>query len=317
LHDDHVAERSAVRVAVVGCGRILPRYFPHVLFWPDLIVDSWTDLNDERARAAASMYGAGKARSLTEVLGDPGIDIVFNLTPAVIHSDISEAALRAGKSVYTEAPLAMDLQVASKLIDLAAAQGARIGAGPDVVLAFPGSLVEAGIDHLAVLAVLLGRIVGVAAMSRDFFSRMLPIIPVHSANTHFAASIGFEADVLATPSVGFGLGASRSSNVEIHGTEGALLLPPPREFCGDIQIWRKGAETPAVESVGEDGRHRGWNRPGVGLADFADALRTGRPHQATAELAWHVLEVMTRIDESGTGGMSRDIRSAPAPAASI
>jgi predicted dehydrogenase len=337
------------QVAVVGCGRILPRYFPHLLSWPGLAIAAWTDLVEERAAAAAREYGAGKARSLADVLNDPSIDVIFNLTPAINHSDVSEAAIRLGKSVYSEAPLAMDAQVASKLVDLATRQGVRIGAGPDVFLgevmqraralieqgaigvprtafatfcgagepdrvsdpSFPGTLAEAGVHHLTALVALLGRVVSVAGMSRDFFSRVLQFIPVHSANTHFSASLCFENDVLATLLVGFALGPSRYPGVEIHGTEGTILLPLPHQFGGDLQLWRKGAEAPASESPRGSGPHPGWDRPGMGLADFVEAIRADRPHQASADLAFHVQEIMTRIDESGPRGSVREIHSSP------
>jgi predicted dehydrogenase len=76
----------------------------------------------------------GKACSVEEMLADPKIEIVLNLTPPKVHAPIALAALKAGKSVYNEKPLALLREDARKMQDLAHAKGLRIGGAPDTFM---------------------------------------------------------------------------------------------------------------------------------------------------------------------------------------
>ncbi|MEY2607220.1 MAG: hypothetical protein QOH31_5064, partial [Verrucomicrobiota bacterium] len=53
-----------------------------------------------------------------------------------------------------------------------------------------------------------------------------------------------------------------------------------------------------------DGNYRG-----IGLADLVAGLRSGTPHRASAELAFHVLEVMEAIVETAGSGEAYALRS--------
>lgn len=98
-------------------GRNLARNF-HELGHLAAIVDA--DAN--AAAAAAASYGV-RAASFEAVLADPGIDAVSLASPAGLHYAQARAALEAGKHVYVEKPLALDVAEAQELCALAAARG--------------------------------------------------------------------------------------------------------------------------------------------------------------------------------------------------
>lgn len=76
----------------------------------------------ERALAAAQRLGAAKAYESAEALvEDEAVDVVHVCTPNHLHEDLAGRALRAGKHVICEKPLAIDVEGAQRLADLAAA----------------------------------------------------------------------------------------------------------------------------------------------------------------------------------------------------
>lgn len=92
------------------------------------------DLVRERAEAQATAHGIPNVLSVDEMLADPSIDLILNLTIPAAHYDIGQRAIRAGKSVYSEKPLAVDPSQGQELVDLAAKHGVSIGSAPDTFL---------------------------------------------------------------------------------------------------------------------------------------------------------------------------------------
>ncbi len=74
------------------------------------------------------------ACTLDGLLADPTINYVLNLTPADAHENITRACLEAGKSVYSEKPLAASLEGADALIALAAERGLLLACAPATFL---------------------------------------------------------------------------------------------------------------------------------------------------------------------------------------
>ena len=75
----------------------------------------------ERSRAAAPRLGAEKAYESAEALvEDEAVDVVHVCTPNHLHEDLARRALKAGKHVICEKPLAVDVEGAQRLADLAA-----------------------------------------------------------------------------------------------------------------------------------------------------------------------------------------------------
>ena len=80
--------------------------------------------------AYSACWGDRAYGSLDELLGDPDVEIVLNLTAPESHADVTLAAIASGKHVYTEKPLAMTTTQAIELRAAARAANVRIGAAP-------------------------------------------------------------------------------------------------------------------------------------------------------------------------------------------
>ena len=92
------------------------------------------DLNAEAAKAAAERWNIPKVYTSEEMLADPEVDIVLILTNPASHYSLTMAALRAGKHVYCEKPLATSLEQANEIVEFAADKGLFVGAAPDTFL---------------------------------------------------------------------------------------------------------------------------------------------------------------------------------------
>lgn len=125
-----------VKIGVVGCGKICGIYFENCTkTFSDIVeVTACSDLVRERAEEAARKYGIPRVCTTEELLADPEIEIVLNLTTPQAHAGICLAALEAGKNVYVEKPLAVTREDGQKIIGLAASKGLLVGCAPDTFL---------------------------------------------------------------------------------------------------------------------------------------------------------------------------------------
>jgi predicted dehydrogenase len=123
-----------MRVGVIGCGTVSEPYLRNMTASPALQVVACSDLAMERAVARAAQFGIPGVCTRAELLADPSIDLVVNLTVPRAHFEVTMAALQAGKHVWTEKPLAMDRTEAAALLRVAAERDVRIGCAPDTVL---------------------------------------------------------------------------------------------------------------------------------------------------------------------------------------
>lgn len=93
-----------------------------------------TSLDIEESRAKAAQHGIARACSVEEVIADPDIDCILNLTIPAAHAEIAQAAVEAGKHVYSEKPLVTNMEDGRRLLDSAAARGGLVGNAPDIFL---------------------------------------------------------------------------------------------------------------------------------------------------------------------------------------
>ncbi|MEV4704237.1 Gfo/Idh/MocA family oxidoreductase [Actinoplanes sp. NPDC049316] len=123
-----------VGVGIVGAGTISDTYLRNLTAFPDVRVLMVADLDTGRAADRAAEHGVPRSGTAAELLAEPGVEIVVNLTVPAAHVDVGLAALDAGKHVWTEKPLALDRGSARTLLDRAARQGLRVASAPDTVL---------------------------------------------------------------------------------------------------------------------------------------------------------------------------------------
>ncbi|MCJ7750469.1 MAG: Gfo/Idh/MocA family oxidoreductase, partial [Armatimonadetes bacterium] len=96
------------KLGIIGCGNISSIYCQNAKKLQPLDLVACADLITERAQARADEFDIPKVCTPEELLADPKIDIVLNLTVPKAHADVALAAIKAGKSVYNEKPLAVN-----------------------------------------------------------------------------------------------------------------------------------------------------------------------------------------------------------------
>jgi predicted dehydrogenase len=125
---------TPVKTAVIGCGNISSIYLENAAKWDILDLVACADLDLSRAESQAAKFNVPRALPVAEVLADPDIELIINLTIPVAHAQLGLAALRAGKSVYNEKPLALSRADGQLMLREAQARGLRVGNAPDTFL---------------------------------------------------------------------------------------------------------------------------------------------------------------------------------------
>lgn len=339
-----------VKVGVIGCGNISSIYFKNLKQFGMLDVIACADLDMERARGRAEEFGIKHAYTVEQMLADPQIEMVVNLTIPKAHAEISLKALSNGKHVYGEKPLAVTREEGREILKLAEIKGLKVGSAPDTFLgggiqtcrklvndgmigtpvaatAFMmsrghehwhpspefyyeqggGPMFDMGPYYLTALITLLGPIQRLTGSARISYPQRTvtsepkqgTVIEVKTP-THIAGVLDFAGGAVGTIITSFDImGGAGLPNIEIYGSEATLRVPDPNRFSGPVMIRYKGSnewrEVPLSHGFTENSR-------GIGVADMAEAIRTGRMHRANGALAYHVLEAMHGFhDASATG----------------
>ena len=126
-----------MRIAIVGCGFVADLYMETLRGHADLeLVGAW-DRDPVRLALFCRTYDVPAYPSFEALLEDAGVATVLNLTNPHSHYAVSRACLDAGKHVYSEKPLAMDVDEAAELVERAHARGLRLSAAPSRLLGRP------------------------------------------------------------------------------------------------------------------------------------------------------------------------------------
>ena len=116
----------------------------------------------------------------------------------------------------------------------------------------------------------------------------------------------FASGAIGTITTSFDVWAHELPRIEIYGSEGSMSAPDPNVFGGPVRVRRAGAgewsDVPLTHGYTKNSR-------GIGVADMAYALRSGRPHRANGEMAYHVLDIMHAILESAREGRHIELSS--------
>lgn len=118
-------------IAIIGCGYVADYYLKTLSMHPQLKLVGIMDKIGDRATKFANYHNVDRVyNSLADVLGDNTVDIVLNLTNPSSHYEISQACLQAGKHVYSEKPLAMEMAQAEELVNIAETKGLYLSSAP-------------------------------------------------------------------------------------------------------------------------------------------------------------------------------------------
>ncbi len=123
-----------IKVGIIGCGNIFNAYVKGCRAFAILDVAACADIDHSRAQAKAEELGVPRACSVKELLADPEVQIVVNLTVPKAHAEVSLAAIAAGKSVHSEKPLAVTRAQGQQILAAAKDKGVLVGCAPDTFL---------------------------------------------------------------------------------------------------------------------------------------------------------------------------------------
>ena len=351
------------RIGIIGCGNISGIYLQSGITFDILEIVACADLVHERAQAQAAKYHVPRACGVDQLLADPEIEIVVNLTNPGAHAEVGMQVIEAGKSVHNEKPLAVTREEGRHLLDAAAARGVRVGGAPDTFLggglqtcrkliddgwigqpvgatafmlcpghehwhpnpAFyyqpgAGPMFDMGPYYLTALINLMGPVRRVTGCARITFpERTITSQPLYGTKitvntpTHVAGIMEFASGAIGTILTSFDVHAHELPRIEIYGSEGSISVPDPNRFGGPVRIRRASAaewcEVPLTHGYTDNSR-------GIGVADLAYAMRAGRSHRASGDLAYHVLDIMHAFLDSAREGRHIELASTcgrPAP----
>ncbi len=187
-----------VKTAVIGCGMISDIYLENATTQFSILdVVGCSDIQPEKASKTAKKYEI-KALSMEEILEDPSIEMVINLTAPKAHYDVIKRLLYAGKHVYTEKVLAVGQEKAKELVELAASKNLYLGASPDTFL---GAAIQTG--RFVLDSGIIGEPTGcLAVLNRDnrVGAEFIPYIAQEGGG------IGFDVGIYFTTALSYLLG---------------------------------------------------------------------------------------------------------------
>lgn len=346
---------AKVKVGIIGCGNIFPQYITGCRAFDILDVVAVADIDVSRAQERSKEYGIAKAYSVDELLADPEVEIVVNLTVPQAHGEVSLKALNAGKNVHSEKPLALRREEGQQIMATAKQKGLLVGCAPDTFMggglqtarkllddgaigravsavAFMcghgpegwhpnpeffyktggGPLFDMGPYYLTALVHLLGPVKRVTSSAQISFPERIATSKEKNGlkisvdvPTHVAGILDFESGAVGTLIMSFDTWAHHLPLIEIYGAEGSMSVPDPNTFGGKVQTRRWDEKQWSDNEL----THRTDVGRGIGVADMAYAIRSGRTHRASGELAYHVLDVMQSLYEASSMGQHVTIQS--------
>lgn len=125
----------SMNVGILGCGVISRTYADDIKrFFPQLRIAACADLAAPLAEKLAKEFDIPRVCETDELLRDPEIEIVINLTPPQVHTELNRKIIEAGKHLFCEKPFAQTPEEAQELLDLADRKGVQAGSAPDTFL---------------------------------------------------------------------------------------------------------------------------------------------------------------------------------------
>jgi predicted dehydrogenase len=187
-----------------------------------------------------------------------------------------------------------------------------------------GPLFDMGPYYLTALVNLLGPVVRVSGSAqKGQAERVITSEPLNGkvitveVPTHTAGVLDFGSGAVGVMVMSFDVWTSSMPFIEIYGTEGTMQVPDPNYFRGKVRVRRfrdeDWADIPLVLAGPDNAKDEDWDRVnnwrGIGITDMAEAIAEGRPHRASGELAYHVLEIMHGIHDASNSGKYYETKS--------
>lgn len=159
-------------VGVIGSGVISEIYLQNMTTrFPNLKVKAVASAHLENAQKRAEQFGLSSC-TVEELLADPEIQLVVNLTPVGAHYEIIRKALEAGKHVYTEKTMTDDPETAKELLALAKDKGLYLASAPDTFLGATFQTAKAALE-----AGMIGAVTGFSITASRNWEMLMNVFP--------------------------------------------------------------------------------------------------------------------------------------------
>jgi len=344
------SRKHSIGLAVVGCGVASSQYLPTLLESGVPIV-ACVDSDETRADELAARSG-GRRATLHDMLCNPQVTAVLNLTPPTLHALITRASLEAHKAVYSEKPLATSAEDAAALVAFAEQEGVALACGPETALdprwAQLTKVIEDGrIGEPTGAQVNLASNPVAWHPRPEFFYRpgggplwdlgpygltalillFGPIARVFARARHDPPpSRSSPPDPPAVPTevtVLVDLHAGQSATMTLTYGRDVIVAPPLTVFGTQGIVRFSGSGLDCNGELFMRRRSGAWttipthdeprmNGRGLGVIEFLDALSTGRPPRASATVGLRVVETIEAIERSARSAQPMIVLASPA-----
>jgi UDP-N-acetyl-2-amino-2-deoxyglucuronate dehydrogenase len=340
-----MSAKDPLRIGIVGCGAISTQHLEAIEALDGLHLVGVVDASADRARTVGDRWGVPWSIHLEELLERDDVDAVAVTSPSGLHPGHALAAIRSGRHVLVEKPIALRVADADEIVREGRERGLTVATIAqrrfEPVVRALHAAVEAGALGRLSLVIAEGlyhrpqsyydsaawrgtrELDGGVLMNQAI--HMIDLLrwiggPVASVSAH-VATLGhvMEAEDTASVSLRFANGtlgqiiATTCANLElptelrVYGDRGHVRL------VGEMAVEWDVPGIPAPSDAADDaapppgtGATRTWGTNAVGYlrqyADFADAVRTGRPPAVTAEDGRNAVEVITAAYEADRTG---------------
>ncbi|WFU06019.1 Gfo/Idh/MocA family oxidoreductase (plasmid) [Rhizobium sp. CB3171] len=129
--------KGTLGIGIIGCGNISMTYLRNASLFAGIEVHACADISADAAALRGKEFGI-RSVSVDQLLADPEVDLVLNLTVPAVHFEITMSALSAGKHVFTEKPLATSAADGRILVAEAKSRALLLGSAPDTFLGAAG-----------------------------------------------------------------------------------------------------------------------------------------------------------------------------------
>jgi predicted dehydrogenase len=169
-----------------------------------------------------------------------------------------------------------------------------------------GPMLDMGPYYVTALVNLISGVSGVTGITKTSFPQRVITSQPKSGTivdvdvpTYVTGIMNFDNGAVGTIFTTFDVHYKQQARFEIYGSQGTLIVPDPNTFGGPIKLLRpedgEYKEMPLLYDYKENSR-------GLGLADMAKALQTGREFRANNNQILHVLEILTSFEKSSKEG---------------
>lgn len=162
-----------------------------------------------------------------------------------------------------------------------------------------GPMLDMGFYYFNVFISLFGPVESVQGMQKITYPERIVKVGARRGTriqvevpTYYAMNFKFRSGVIGTFINTMDTWASSAPFIEVYGQKGTMVIPDPNNYGGDVMVKRRNEPYRPMPLLVEYAAYR----RGIGIADLARSIEEGRPHRASAEMAYHILDVFESLE---------------------